>query len=65
MSDDRTTDLATQAEQPAPSLLREFLSFLRHEKKWWLIPLLAALLLLAGLVVLTSTGAGAWIYAFF
>jgi hypothetical protein len=26
------------------SIVREFLSFLKHEKKWWLIPLVVVLL---------------------
>jgi hypothetical protein len=62
---DPAEELSRQAEQPAPSLLREFASFLREEKQWWLVPLLLALLLLAGLVVLTGTGVGAWLYALF
>lgn len=41
----------------APSmwqLCKEFLLFLRQEKKWWLIPLVLVLLLLAGLIVFSS-----------
>jgi hypothetical protein len=32
------------------SIIREFLAFLKHEKKWWLIPIVVLLMLL-GLVI--------------
>jgi hypothetical protein len=35
-------------------LLKEFLQFLRQEKKWWLIPLVVVLLLLAALIAFTG-----------
>ena len=38
-------------------LLRNFLLFLREEKKWWLVPLAAILILLAAVLVLTSGSA--------
>jgi hypothetical protein len=38
-----------------PSLAREFLAFIRHEKKWWMIPLMGVLLLLALLIAFAST----------
>ncbi len=37
------------------SLLREFLAFIAHEKKWWMIPLIAVLLLVAVLIVFASS----------
>jgi hypothetical protein len=36
---------------PKQSLLREFLSFIIHEKKWWLIPLIIILWILAILMI--------------
>jgi hypothetical protein len=36
------------------ALACEFLEFLRREKKWWLVPLVAALLLIGLLVVIGS-----------
>ncbi len=36
------------------SLLKEFLSFLRQEKKWWILPLVFLLLALGALMVLSS-----------
>jgi hypothetical protein len=34
--------------------LKEFLLFLRHEKKWWLIPIFILLLILVAILVLSS-----------
>jgi hypothetical protein len=36
------------------SLLKEFLLFLRQEKKWWLMPLVVILLVLGALMVFSS-----------
>jgi hypothetical protein len=35
-------------------LLKEFFLFLKQEKKWWLVPLLAVLLALGTLLVLAQ-----------
>ena len=37
------------------SLLREFLAFIRHEKKWWMIPLVLVLLVVGGLILFASS----------
>ena len=37
------------------SLAKEFILFIKHEKKWWLIPLLLVLLLVTALVAFAST----------
>jgi hypothetical protein len=48
------------------SLLREFVGFLRKEKKWWLVPLVVVLLLLGTLLVLVEGSAVApFIYTLF
>ena len=36
-------------------LLKEFLTFLRQEKKWWLIPLVLMLLVIGAVIVFTHT----------
>jgi len=36
-------------------LCKEFLSFLKQEKKWWLIPLVVFLLMLAGLIIFSGS----------
>ena len=56
-------DFARQAEEKAPGLVAEFLDFLRYNKKWWLLPIIAVLLLIAALVILGGTGAAPFIYA--
>jgi hypothetical protein len=35
-------------------LFKEFLLFLRQEKKWWLLPLIALLLILGALILFSS-----------
>jgi hypothetical protein len=47
-------------------LVAEFWDFLRENKKFWLIPLVLALLLLGGLLLLTANPAAApFIYTLF
>jgi len=41
-------------------LLREFLQFLRQEKKWWLAPLVVVLVALGALLIFSSTSGIAW-----
>jgi hypothetical protein len=53
-----------QLDSRQPSLAEEFWAFLRHNKKWWLLPILAALLVLGGLVVLSGSGLAPFIYPF-
>jgi hypothetical protein len=48
-----------------PSILREFIGFLRENKKWWLLPLVVALLALGGLVFLGGTAVAPFIYTLF
>jgi hypothetical protein len=48
------------------SILKEFLLFLKQEKKWWLIPLVLVLLVLGALIVFTSGSVlGPLVYPFF
>ena len=37
------------------SLIKEFLLFVREEKKWWLIPLITVLLIVGALVVFADS----------
>jgi hypothetical protein len=46
-------------------ILREFWDFLKHNKKWWLLPILVALALLGVLVILGGTGLAPFIYTVF
>jgi hypothetical protein len=56
-------DFARQAEEAPLGLLAEFWDFLKHEKKWWLTPIILVLLALAGLVLL-SPAVAPFIYPF-
>ncbi len=55
-----------RAEQHSrrPSLLREFLDFLKQNKKWWLLPIVLVLLTL-GFLLVTLGNAGPFLYALF
>lgn len=46
---------ANQKRRGKQSIVREFLLFIKHEKKWWLIPLLILLLLIGGLVIFAGS----------
>jgi len=46
--------------------VKELFGFLRREKKWWLIPLVLVLVLLAGLIIFAQNSAIApFLYPFF
>ena len=45
-------------------LLREFWDFLRFSKKWWLTPILIALLLMGVFVMVSGSSLAPLIYAF-
>jgi len=54
--------LAQKKRSPLPT---EFWYFLRHNKKWWLIPILIVLLLMGLLVLLSGTAIAPFIYPLF
>ena len=60
-----TSQFADQASQQSVGIVREFWDFLRHNKKWWLLPILIVLLLVTGLVLLGGTSAAPFIYTLF
>lgn len=47
------------------SLGQEIVEMLRHNKKWWLIPIIVVLALFGLLLVLGTTGAAPFIYTLF
>jgi hypothetical protein len=47
------------------SLFSEFWSFLRQNKKWWLIPLLLVILVFVGLSIFSSSPIAPFIYTLF
>jgi drug/metabolite transporter superfamily protein YnfA len=53
------------AKQRDGSVLVELWLFLRDNKKWWLLPILAVLVLFGLLMLLAGTGAAPFIYTLF
>lgn len=58
-------DFAELAREGRSSLVREFLEFLKHNKKWWLLPVLLILFGLGLLIFLSGTAAAPFIYPLF
>jgi len=63
--DQQARQFERAGRQARPGIVREFWDFLKHNKKWWLLPILAILLAIGLLVVLAGSGAGAWMYTIF
>lgn len=55
----------TVKNETGESLIREFLSFLRSNKKWWLLPILLMFMIFGLLLVLSGTGLAPYIYSLF
>jgi hypothetical protein len=53
------------ASQARTGFVGEFVEFLAHNKKWWLTPIILALLLVGALIVLGGTAAAPFIYTLF
>ncbi len=62
---DRSEQFARQAEQSSPGLFREYLSWLRHTRKWWMAPILLTLLVIGFLVMANASGVGPLLYTLF
>lgn len=67
-----TADLPEASDLPSrlppqhdPGLFREFLEFLRHEKKWWLAPILLCMLVLTLVALVSLSPAAPFIYTLF
>ena len=58
-------EFTEQAEQRQSSFYLELWDFLRHNKRWWLTPIIAVLLLFGLLVILGGTAAAPFIYTLF
>lgn len=55
-------ELSAEAD---PGIVREFIEFLRHNKKWWLTPILLVTLLLVLAAVLLPSPVAPFIYTLF
>ena len=64
-SSESSRRFAEEAERKAPNMIAEFWGMLRHNKKWWLTPILVAAVLLGGLMLLLGTPLSPLIYTLF
>ena len=62
---DSKSEFELQAIENDIGIVREFILFLKHNKKWWLTPIIIALLLIAVIVISAGTGAAPFIYTLF
>ncbi len=53
------------AGESQPSLAAEFIDFLAHNKKWWLLPILLVVGLVGLLAAFAGSGAAPFIYTLF
>jgi hypothetical protein len=53
------------SKEKRSSLIGEFWEFLKHNKKWWLLPIIVILLGLGLLVLLSSSAIAPFIYPLF
>jgi len=72
MSNDNNTtgpddheDFTHEAEQERIGIVAEFWDFLKHNKKWWLLPILIVILGIGLLIVLGGSAAAPFIYPLF
>ena len=67
MNDPKPNSFEEASEAKPVSLLAEIIALLKHNKKWWLVPILIVLLGVGGLiaVALVSPGAAPFIYTLF
>ena len=65
MMKSKLNDVAELAKAARTSLASEFWYFLKHNKKWWLLPIIIVVLALGALVFLSGSGAAPFIYTLF
>ena len=57
-----TSEFAQAGQEAQPSLLAEFVDFLKYNKKWWMLPIVIVLGMVGLLTVLAASGAAPFIY---
>ena len=58
-------DFTRHATEGRTSFFAEYIYLLKHNKKWWMLPLILVLLGFGVLMVLSTTGAAPFIYTLF
>ena len=64
-SKNETQQFSQQSNLARTSLLTEFVDFLKHNKKWWLAPIVAALVAVGVLVAAGGGAAAPFAYTLF
>jgi hypothetical protein len=62
---DQRNTFAEQAQQQRSGLVAELVDFLKHNKKWWLTPIVLVLLIVGALIMLSGTAFAPFIYTLF
>ena len=65
MNEEKIRAFEQAGRRTPPGIVGEFFLFLKENKKFWLIPLLTALLLLSLVAVLGGSAAAPFIYSLF
>lgn len=60
-----TDDFMKEVNSAPVGILNEYMAFLRHNKKWWLTPILLALFVAGAAVITSGSAAAPFIYALF
>jgi hypothetical protein len=58
-------DFTQAASAARTGLVSEFWEFLKHNKKWWLLPIVLAMVGIGVIIALGTTGAAPFIYPLF
>jgi len=53
------------ARRKRKSIFSEYMAFLKHNKAYWMLPIVLVLLLLAGVLIFGGTSAAPYIYTLF
>ena len=64
-TNDPPSDFASARTKASKNIVSEFLGFLGHTKKWWLLPIILVLLTLGLLIIAAGSGIAPFIYSLF
>jgi hypothetical protein len=64
-NNDDDDEFSKEAGESRGGVVGEFVDFLKYNKKWWLIPILLAMVAIGVLIALGTTGAAPFIYPLF
>ena len=65
MSNEKPSEFENVGQAKNAGVLGEFMALMKQNKKYWLIPIILALLLIGLLIILGSTSAAPFIYTLF